>query len=172
MRQIFHIYGEMNREILDQFIQLDNELEKAGKECITVIYLNSFGGETAIAEAFKDIINSKPKAYRLIATGDIESCAFTLFFNARCERTVLDTASGMLHHVGRNIKIDGVMNHFDSDQMNDIFDRGTKLLEWCKENHIPKSKIDRINQAEDVFFNTEELREILKNQIENHGNKS
>lgn len=172
MRQIFHIYGEMNREILDQFIQLDNELEKAGKECITVIYLNSFGGETAIAEAFKDIINSKPKAYRLIATGDVESCAFTLFFNARCERTVLDTASGMLHHAGRNIKIDGVMNQFDTELMNDIFARGTKLLEWCEENHIPKSKIERIKQSEDVFFSADDLRNILTKQLENNGNKS
>lgn len=161
---ILHLLGDVNPELFDKLISSINGLEE--KE-ILHIYLNSVGGEVDNAEAIIDLINENQNKIKLTAFGEINSCAFDIFFRSKCEREILPKTMGIAHFTG--VKVNKITNKNYRDPVSGPFyiKWSEIFLEQCvrlyKKLGFTEKELVKISKGEDLYFLTDRLLEFLNN---------
>ncbi len=157
-----HIEGEMNDELAQKFIQFVNDNEGP-----IVLYLDSPGGICVSAQIIQDVINREPERFELLASNQILSCAFELFFNAKCKRVVLPEAIGADHLTGSTARVNAagqVDDPLTAFKFAEIKRAGKRdALAFCTRLGMSQMKIETILRGKDVFFTPERLSELLQN---------
>lgn len=168
MRYI-HLDGEVNEMFIDKFFQAFNQPLGADEEII--IYLDSPGGRLSYGEIILDVIDKYKDRITLIASGEIFSCAFNIFFFSNCKRKILTSAIGMAHYAwsiaptdGESIK--GDINKFVIQSMKE--DKVLYIAK-LKEKGLSRKELKQIEDGHDCFFTTERLQELLDRQQQQHG---
>ena len=84
---------EFNNDWVEDFIEKINSLKEWEK---VKIYIDSNGWDVTARDTYLDIINELTSVELVAVT--IWSAWFSLFELANCKKTVLDSATGMVHH--------------------------------------------------------------------------
>ncbi len=157
-----HIEGEMNDELAQKFIQFVNDNEGP-----IVLYLDSPGGICVSAQIIQDVINREPERFELMANNQILSCAFDLFFNAKCKRVVMPETIGAYHLTGSTARVnaagqvDDLLTAFKFAEIKRTGKRDA--LAFCTRLGMNQKEIETILRGKDVFFTPERLNELLAN---------
>lgn len=150
--------GEFRKKLLDDFIRFLNE----NPEEVTV-YINSMGGAFYVYKALEDAISQNKDRITLVATGEICSSAFLLFFSVKCNRRILDGTTGLHHLSGLASVRVSAGNKIHDKYLKFVLDTLSpeKELEWCRNAGLNEEEISIIASGEDAYFTEERLRELL-----------
>lgn len=156
----FILNGTIDETLVQKFIDL---VSSAGDEKIT-IYLTSSGGADAGMYVMRNIINSYPSDFILHAVESIYSCAFELFFTAKCKRIIAPGTIGMYHQstVEMRMQMNG-KPYYDSDKeriKDGIYDN-KELIGFMYSIGADVSIVRKMMKGEDVYFQTEVLKQFL-----------
>jgi hypothetical protein len=158
-----NISDEINDEKLDKLIDAYNALPEND---ILHIYLNSNGGEYPALQAMSHIINLNAKRTILYAYNYIASCAFELFFNAKCKKRLIDGCLGSYHQSRVSFSKNEALKHCDVDD--DIradymvnYQR-KKTDDLCKRLHMTEAEENKIKTTNDgAGFTLKRMKEFL-----------
>jgi hypothetical protein len=160
-RYIFN--GYIDKESVDKFISF---VDTNPGEHIT-IYLTSSGGEEAGMIVMLDVINHEPERFEIYAIERIFSCAFHLFFQAKCHRRLAIAVLGMCHLSTCDMKMMGNGEpSYDGDKAllkADRF-RNADLTALCAELGISEEDYQKIMKGEDVYFQWDHLIGLMQHQ--------
>src|ERR1700749_2103034 len=108
----FIIDGPMDNELAEKFVAFVNTNPTEEIK----IYLTSGGGTCHSMTIIADIINSAPNMFSMLSIDYIYSCAFILFFKAKCKREAAIGTLGMSHITWREMKMMATgIPRYDSD---------------------------------------------------------
>ena len=152
----YYFNGKIDKESTEKFISFCNSND--GK---FTLYLSSGGGENWCGEVIQDLINGRCK--EIVALGQVSSCAFKIFFSAKCKKRIGHRCYGVFHQttwqfpVGQNGRYEK-----DTEMKIENFKKGmVDDVEWCKEIGLTPKEIKAIKNNEDVYFDTERLNELI-----------
>lgn len=156
-----HLEGWVDENMRDIVTNTLNE------EWEVTFYLNSNGGRIQFARQIVDIINKDEDRVTLIATHEISSAAFRIFFFSKCKREILDDTE-WLAHMGQ---IDLRMNwnwHISSTE-------NWRVKEMKKEEKVQERLLKSLGVSKrnrklflkwyDIYFTTKQLRKMLSKSI-------
>ena len=157
-KQFLYLNGEMNDDMLNSFLNFYNSLSSEIDEI--VIYLNSEGGRHSSMQIMLDIINHSKIKITLIAVEYIMSCAFLLFYFAKCNKILMDNCYGCVHTVSslfelRNKKFDG-----DVIQLNEINNINRKI-ERAFKSFLTDEELKKFKDGEDIYLSSKRMKEIF-----------
>ncbi len=160
-RYIFN--GHIDKESVEKFILFVDT--NPGENIM--IYLTSAGGEEAGMIVMLDIINHEPERFEIYAIERIFSCAFELFFRAKCKRRLAPATLGMLHMSTCEMKMmaNGEPS-YDADKAMLKADRfrNADLTALCAEIGISEKDYQEIMKGEDVYFQWDHLIGLMQQQ--------
>ena len=162
---ILHLAGEINGEKVDKLIDAINIFNKQPNDKLN-IYFRSDGGDVESQTAIIHLINSNSANIHLIAYGIIYSAAFFIFFNCKCERTVLHGTVGMCHYARVGIEVgDNNKGYYSSDKANQSWAKEENMwvLQFCIQLGMSVKEINLIKKTQEVYFQVERLQELLEN---------
>lgn len=162
MHTFFNMYGELNSEMLNKFIEAVNANLREDNGPLH-IYLNSVGGEDGVAQAILEIINLNPDQYLLAGCGELSSCAFTLFFNANCGRTLLQNCFGMSHSLSMWPQVN-ILDDHEQNRLAHIEEIKQFLIQEAYEIGFNDKELDRFKSGRDVYFSPSRMRQLLTKQ--------
>jgi len=171
---ILTLCQEMNDEAVERVGNAYNSLPIANPETGQLehlnILLNSEGGSVGAASMITTIINEHKDITTLIAYQTIASCAFRLFFEVKCPKTINPNTIGMYHLTrwgGLNIYEGNVTinNYYENFVLQEMKNK-KYLIETSKLAGFTEDEYDRILKNEDVWFSYNRLIKMLK-----HNNK-
>ena len=160
---IISIKGEITQETVGSLLEKLNERNPGEK---TRIYIDSVGGDISAGVMLQDIINKEPDNFELVGTNLLASCAFELFFMARCPKHITPLTRGM-HHLPYammpvNIKgnlADRETKKYYKELTEELTPRVHYLFDVVG---LTKKERDFILKGEDQTFNHSRMLEILK----------
>lgn len=158
----FYINDRLQFETVSKLIDFFNE---NNDEKVT-IYLQSCGGEVRCTWLILDLIKSRKNNVKLVATHEISSAAFALFFLAECEREILPDTDGLWHSGSTSISLDhrkkGV--YTIDEHVLKVMPKREKVntLNICKLVGMDDKTIKKIMMGKDVWFDTEQLNQFLR----------
>ena len=157
-KQFLYLNEEMNDDMLNSFLNFYNSLGSDIDE--VVIYLNSEGGWYCSMQIMLDIINHSKIKITLIAVEHIMSCAFLLFYFAKCDKILMDNCYGCIHTVSswfelRNKKFDG-----DVIQLNEINNINRKI-EHAFKSFLTDEELKKFKDGEDIYLSSKRMKEIF-----------
>lgn len=167
---IFNIDSSFTPESLDSFVSFVNALPK--DENIT-IYLRSTGGYSWSMYVMLDIINSNPERFEIVASGEISSAAFQLFFTATCSRRIFNGTWGVYHQARIAVDInERATLHSNYDKAMGVYMRNyskkeseflMQYLEFTKEERR------KVNRGEDLYLQYDRLNQMLETSVLKNG---
>ncbi len=163
---ILYITGEINDNLVDHFIKEYNKLDKSNP---IVIYINTMGGDVYHAEVIIDIINNNKDNITLIASGEIYSAGFNIFFFSKCAKKLLPEALGMAHFAWSIFQFDESgkpSNDQDKFLMTEMKRSKDITIKRFEAIGLTPKEISKIKQSKECYFSNERLHELLK-----YGNK-
>lgn len=159
----YHIEGEMSDEQAQKFIAFVNENDDN-----IVVYLDSSGGTCASALMIQDIISREPERFEVVASFQILSSAFELFFSVDCKKKIMPDTFGAYHLIGQTSRINaaGVASEPLSEfTMRQIRKTGVRqAVEFGQRIGMNPKEVDAIRRGKDVFFTNERLNQLLANE--------
>ena len=162
----YYIGDTLNDEAAEKFTSF---ISSNPEEDLT-IYISSPGGNVDAMGVLLHAINKNAHRIILVATGAIYSCAFILFYSVKCEREILEGASGLYHYLGNTgmrFTAGGVPdNPTDRAKYKETKKDAKKEIDWCKKLGMNKEEIEIIKRSDEAFFSNERLREFLEKQEE------
>ncbi len=155
----FTIDKAFDIELTKEFISFVNENEGP-----ITIYIDSNGGELPTAQIIRDVINSDPERFEMIAVNAIRSSAFVLFFSVRCKRRVMEDATGLHHLMGRSGRI--MSNGIHSEDVERfefkmLKEGNSAEVSFCESIGFSVIEIKLFRAGKDVCFSTKRLNELL-----------
>lgn len=163
---ILYITGEINDALVNSFIKDYNKLDK--DEPI-VIYINTMGGDVYHAEVIIDVINNNKENITLIASGEIYSAGFNIFFFSQCAKKLLPEALGMAHFAWSIFQFDESgkpSNDQDKFLMTEMKRSKDITIKRFEKIGLNPKEINKIKQSKECYFSNERLHELL-----NYGKK-
>jgi len=162
-------YYQFNKNIdYDSSNELLKFLNENTETDIT-IYLACNGGSIGSAFSLKDAIEKHGKI-TLVAYICIGSAAFSLFYTVDCKKEILPFTRGMWHLGQWDISMDcrGKAYHTEDEFIrNDIQTRDKEYIQYiCDLVGMKKKDIKTVMEAEEAWFNAEQLQEFLKTSQE------
>ena len=159
-----------SKETIDEefVIELAQKLNDLQEDEKLYWYFNSFGGETHAGFEIIDMINRNKNRIELIASENIFSTAFLIFFKAQCERKILPLTYGMMHCASTSFesKYGGKTASFEKDRKNKFIAVNEFLFNWCTDLGFTESELKKFKKTEDIYFNTVELHTLLEKSKE------
>ena len=157
----YYLSGEITDKVLIDFINFTNEY----KENNINIFINSVGGNLAISKGLVYIINQEPIRFKLIALSGIYSSAFTMFLECKCEKIILDNCKGMYHlsHIDLNISTNKKGTYFEDEFIKSQLDYYyNEEINFGSKLNLTQSQMINLKAGKEIFFNTKQLRELIK----------
>lgn len=158
---LIYINGELTVEVVNKFI---NDVNNFKDEKLH-IYINSIGGEISHAEVIKDII-SNLEDVTLIASGDLFSAAFDIFFMSKCkEKIILPKTYGMVHYTSILVEIDESLSPRAEQPkfiLNEFKKHKKETINILKKIGLTKKELSIIKKGKDCYFDTKRLIELLR----------
>lgn len=158
-----YFQGFINEDSVSKFIL---EFNKLNFNNLITVYLNSEGGLISNANILKDILSINGNVISLVASGNILSCAFDLFFDSNVlQKRILPFTIGMTHQGGADIrkssdgKVYGDLDNAIMEQLKFHHADDKKLL---KSLGITDKELNDYIKGEDVFFKTKRLKQMLQ----------
>jgi len=169
MKTIF-VESEFDEEVVNQIIsEVDDYVYNQGDSdgVVVRLYIESEGGHLKEVVKLAHYINHllpDNVVIEMYANHYIQSSALLLFLMVDCYTEVLPTTWGMIHEASRSLDVKHqsrarTYENFLKSELDFINSRVFKLIEKCG---VSPEKIDHIKDGYDVFFNTEELIEIIE----------
>lgn len=155
----FIIQENFSQELAEKFTAFVNENEGQ----ITV-YLSSDGGEIVPSQMIEATINDDSSRFKLVALGCISSCAFWLFFSAKCQKTMMPDTAGIYHLAGFHCRVmsNGKLGTgVEKLALKSIKETHPDELEFCKEIGMNGKEIRSFSKGEDVFFTPKRMSELF-----------
>lgn len=163
---ILYLKGEINDNSIDDFIK---EYNKCSKDNPITIYINSCGGDVGHADIILNIINQNSKNITLIASGEIFSAAFNIFFFSKCKRIILEDCIGMAHFSWATFQLDETgkpSSEYDKFLMDEMKRNKSYTIKRFQSIGLNSRELNKIKNSKDCFFTVERLKELL-----NYGQK-
>ena len=158
--KITYLDWEINENMRDVVLNALNE------EWEITFYLSSEWGKSQFANFIVDAINKNKDRVTLIATLQISSAAFRIFFYSRCKREILDDTEWLVHMARMNVRMDWNKEVGSVDKW-----RVKEMLkyEYKEERILKKLWLSKRNRKLflkwfDIYLNTKQLRKMLKKQ--------
>jgi ATP-dependent protease ClpP protease subunit len=160
--KIIYLDTDVNEEMKDKVLEALNE------DWEIMFYLNSWGGKAQFANFIIDQINKNKDRVTLIATLQIASAAFRIFFLSKCKREILDDTEWLAHMGQQNIKMNGKeeISNVDKWRIKEMMKEEFVQEKLLKNLWVSKRNRKLFMQWYDIYFNTKQLRKMLKNQYE------
>lgn len=165
MKHIISISGEFNSETLNKFIEDYNNTPDEVTDLH--IYLSSFGGESSVSECIVDIIEHSKYHVTLIASDDISSAAFYLFFKSKGDKRILPNTIGMFH-MGyiETASVDErgkPKEEVDKAVIQSLKNAKKDTLDFCEKLGMNTTEIGKIKRSKEVYFQYNRLVEFIDN---------
>lgn len=158
--RVFHLEGEVNEAMRDIVTNALNE------EWDVTFYLNSEWWRAQFAHQIVDIINKNKDRVTLIATLQIASAAFRIFFQSECKRSILDDTEWLAHMARMSVKMDWNKDVWSTDRwrIKEMWKEETKHVKELKKLWVSKKNRKLFLKWYDIYFNTKKLRKMLDSQ--------
>lgn len=157
------ISGTIEDSTIEKLIEAYNNLKVEDE---LYIYLNSRGGTYSAAEAIIHLINRKANRTSLFAFGQLHSCAFEIFFLAKCKKEIIGNCLGMYHQSTTKVIIDeNNKTPYTEDKavvINQTKHMKKTTLRVCEHVGMTDKEISQISKGKDVYFQPDRLREFLE----------
>jgi len=148
----------------DALLEFTRDINEAKEYLRKDVYINSRGGYVNMIAPMKDMLESN-KA-NLIATTNIYSAGFILFFTTKVNREILDGTLGMFHYPFlpmAKLLPDNRVDTRDSKLMELEMKLRIPYEEYLKELlGITKTKHKALLKGEEMVYETKELRKLLE----------
>ena len=157
---ILKLEGIINDAMFDRLIEFYNLYSERDN----IIYLKSGGGETRVANAMLDLINTHRKSTILKGYSHLYSSAFELFFSVSCRRELINGCMGMYHLYGVEIRYNSLGNpdYIEGDTaLLDIKASHTSTLAFGETMKFTKKEYAKLKKGGDVYFQADRMREFL-----------
>lgn len=163
-----------SKEMIDEefVVELSQKINELQEDEKLYWYFNSYGGETHVGFEVIDIINRNKDRIELIASDNIFSTAFLIFFKAQCERKILPLTFGMMHCASTSFeaKHEGKIAIFEKERRSKFLAVNEFLLNWCRDLGFTESELKKFKKAEDIHFDTKALHNLLEQSKELNAN--
>lgn len=163
MKQVYYFDQEFLEEEVHKLTAFLNNLQ-SGDE--VHFYLDSPGGYNHVMEVIKSMLENSEFPITLIATGEIQSAAFLLFYFSKLNKVILPNTIAMAHTLTK------IYEDRDIRQNSKYYIRSKKQLDDMNQNVIDKFRaynvlspedMEDYIKGEDVLILYEELIDIMKN---------
>ena len=127
------------------------------------IYINSGGGDTAVAEVLLDIFTENKDRITLVASV-IYSAAFWIFYAYIGKKRLNDGCTGMWHMEAKDVsmRLDWKPNYTEGDHWKrELKDRLKGELKFANAI-LTKKEFKRYKRGLDVYFTYKRMKEIFK----------
>lgn len=156
--------GDIDEQNVQVFIGNFNTLDHT--QPINV-YLNSQGGHLSEGQILRDVLETNGHAITLIASGEISSAAFDVFFNSRVAvKRVLPDTFGMVHQGTYPAAL-----HENGHPTSDLYDiyknqainSYKKNILILKKLGLTEDELTRYKEGKNVYFSSKRLIQLLQN---------
>lgn len=154
----------LSNESILQIVQQFNAIDP--NQPVTV-YISSEGGEIRIAETIMDIIEHCSAKITFVASGELCSSAFELFFNTKCfDKRILPQTIGMIHQAKCPYEYNEAGKPADgySKIVRSNLKRSyLKGIIYLQKLGLTEKEIEDYKSGKDIFFDCARLKQFLKN---------
>ena len=157
-KQFLYLNGEMNDNMVNSFLNFYNSLGSEIDE--VVIYLNSEGGLYCSMQIMLDIINHSKIKITLIAVEHIISCAFMLFYFAKCDKILINNCYGCVHTISSMFELRDKNFEGDTIRLNEINDVNRKIERTFK-SFLTSEELKKFKDGEDIYLSSKRMKEIF-----------
>ena len=157
-KQYLYLNGRMDYEMVNSFLNFYNSLSSETNE--VTIYLNSEGGIYDVMQILLDIINHSKVKITLVAVGYIMSCAFLLFYLAKCNKILMSNCYGCVHTISSSFELRDKKFEGDIIRLNEINDINKKIEHNFK-SFLTKEESKKFKDGEDVYLSSKRMKEIF-----------
>lgn len=166
MKKFFFLNDSLKKETINEIIAFLNENDgELG------IFFDSPGGEQSVAMILNRIFSEQKERITLIASGDLSSAAFFVFFMFTGKREILDLTVGEWHmsrtdiEMFSNGKIKGEWNKFCRKRVKEYEEKFIKSFN--KKIGLSDKEMKDFYNGEDIIFDAQRMREIITKQHDN-----
>ena len=157
-KQYLYLNGRMDYEMVNSFLNFYNSLSSETNE--VTIYLNSEGGIYNVMQILLDIINHSKVKITLVAVGYIMSCAFLLFYLAKCNKILMSNCYGCVHTISSSFELRDKKFEGDIIRLNEINDINKKIEHNFK-SFLTKEELKKFKDGEDVYLSSKRMKEMF-----------
>jgi len=135
------------------------------------IYMSTPGGDISLSEAVADYINNifaEGMNIEIVCVGQISSAGLVMLLELDCPVRLLSPSFAIFHLATRDLDYRDQLSLFSStNYKKDMLEYyNNKMLNKLKDLGVNKDRLERVERGEDILFNIEELKQLLKNKGE------
>ena len=157
-KRFLYLNGEMNNEMINSFLNFYNSLSSETNEAM--IYLNSWGGLYDVMQILLDVINHSKVKITLVAVNQCMSCAFLLFYFAKCNKILMDNCYGCIHTISSSFELRDKKFEGDIIRLNEINDINRKIEHDFK-SFLTNEELKKFKDGEDIYLSSKRMKEIF-----------
>lgn len=157
-KQYLYLNGRMDYEMVNSFLNFYNSLSSETNE--VTIYLNSEGGIYDVMQILLDIINHSKVKITLVAVGYIMSCAFLLFYLAKCDKILMSNCYGCVHTISSSFELRDKKFEGDIVRLNEINDVNKKIEHNFK-SFLTNEELKKFKDGKDIYLSNKRMKEIF-----------
>lgn len=156
-----YLNGEVNYDMMNTVIQALNE------EWEITFYLESEWWRTQCAYTIIDAINRNKDRVTLIATLQIASAAFRIFFYSECKRHILNDTEWLAHMGTQSVRMNWNKDISSTDRwrIEEMMKQEYKEEKFLKKLWVSKRNRELFLKWYDIYFTTKKLRKMLIKSI-------
>ena len=158
-KQYFYLNGRMDYEMINSFLNFYNSLSSETNE--VMIYLTSEGGLYDSMLILLDIINHSKVKITLVAVEHIMSCAFLLFYFAKCDKILMSNCYGCVHTISSSFELRDKKFEGDIVRLNEI-NYVNKKIERNVKLFLTNEELKKFKDGEDIYLSSKRMKEIFK----------
>lgn len=156
--RFLYLNGEMNDEMINSLLNFYNSISSETNEAM--IYLNSSGGLYCSMQIMLDIINHPKVKITLVAVEHIMSCAFLLFYFAKCNKILMSNCYGCVHTISSSFELRDKKFEGDIIRLNEINDIN-KNIEHEFKSFLTNDELKKFKDGEDIYLSSKRMKEIF-----------
>ena len=107
-----------------------------------------------------DIINYSKVKITLVAVGYIMSCAFLLFYLAKCDKILMSNCYGCVHTISSSFELRNKKFEGDVVRLNELDDINRKIEHDFK-SFLTKEELKKFKDGEDIYLSSKRMKEIF-----------
>lgn len=157
-KQYLYLNGRMDYGMINSFLNFYNSLSSETNE--VTIYLNSEGGIYDVMQILLDIINHSKIKITLVAVGYVMSCAFLLFYLAKCNKILMSNCYGCVHTISSSFELRDKKFEGDIIRLNEINDINKKIEHNFK-SFLTKEELKKFKDGEDIYLSSKRMKEMF-----------
>lgn len=165
-KTVKHLISEIEgKDGLVKQQNVDNEKKTEHKKIQIKIYFTTAGGSISEAKILIDYINKLPKNYEieLIASAEISSSGFDIFFRTKCKKRIIKDTVSVLHLAQTWFRSNEMLNKRSADVFihKELKKANERDLKFYLAIGIKPEEIKRMKTGKDIYLNYKRLKKIL-----------